>query len=144
MSRLRPRLAIPLLFALLGCESPTGPDGPTLEFARGIVFGLPTLPITIEPEPGGLVVRGIVETPTAGYTLFGSFRIPEAGRLRVDVDIWETMPGFYGKTQNAYRARLRNLPPGDYDVSVVHTNHALPQAESQIMLRQKVAVSGQP
>lgn len=120
------------VFALLGtalaCGSPTEPSVPTLEFEVGIVFGIPTLPTTATPETGSLLVTGVIQTQTTGYTLFGSLQVTGPRGLRIDVDAFETDPGFFIPTQNYFRARVRNLPAGDYDVDVYHTNHATPEA----------------
>jgi hypothetical protein len=117
-----------LLGAALACSSPTEPSVPTLEFEVGIVFGIPTLPTTATPESGSLLVTGVIQTQTTGYTLFGSLQVTGPRGLRIDIDAFETVPGFFIPTQNYFRARVRNLPAGDYDVEVYHTNHATPEA----------------
>lgn len=117
-----------LLGAALACSSPTEPSVPTLEFEVGIVFGIPTLPTTAIPESSALLVTGVIQTQTTGYTLFGSLQVTGPRALRINIDAFETVPGFFIPTQNYFRARVRNLPPGDYDVEVYHTNHATPEA----------------
>jgi len=121
-------LVFTLLGAALACSSPTEPSVPTLEFEVGIVFGIPTLPTTAVPESSALLVTGVIQTRTTGYTLFGSLQVTGPRALRIDIDAFETVPGFFIPTQNYFRARVRNLPPGDYDVEVYHTNHATPEA----------------
>lgn len=129
-----------LALVLLGCGSPTEPSTPVLEFQEGIVFGIPTLPTTVMPEPGGLLVTGVVQTATTGFTLFAALSVESPAVLRIDINAFETGPGFFFPTQNYFRARVKNLAPGDYALTVYHTNHALPEAEPVLMLEQTVRV----
>ena len=129
-----------LLGAALACASPTEPSVPTLEFEVGIVFGIPTLPTTAIPESSALLVTGVIQTQTTGYTLFGSLQVTGPRALRIDIDAFETVPGFFIPTQNYFRARVRNLPPGDYDVEVYHTNHATPEAVPVRVYRETVRI----
>jgi hypothetical protein len=122
------RLVFALLGAALACSSPIEPSVPTLEFEVGIVFGIPTLPTAATPESGALLVTGVLQTQTTGYTLFGTLTVTGPRGLRIDVDAFETVPGFFVATQNYFRARVKNLPAGDLAVEVYHTNHAIPEA----------------
>ena len=121
-------LVFALLGAVLACSSPTEPSVPTLEFEVGIVFGIPTLPTSATPESRALLVTGVIQTPTTGYTVFGTLTVTGPQGLRIDIDAFETAPGFFVVTQNYFRARVRNLPAGDFDIEVFHTNHATPEA----------------
>ena len=117
-----------LLGAALACSSPTEPNVPTLEFEEGIVFGIPTLPTRVSAEHRALLVSGVIQTPTTGYSLFGTLTIRGPHALRIDIDAYETVAGASFLTQNYFRARVRNLPAGDFLIEVYHTNHALPDA----------------
>lgn len=117
----------PAFFALLGaalaCGSPTEPSVPTLDFEGLVVFGIPTLPTTAKLEQGGILVTGVFQTPTSGYTLSGALSVPGLRALRIDVDAHGTSPGLPFATQNYYRAQVRDLAPGVYELSVYHTDH---------------------
>lgn len=134
------RFVFALLGVALACSSPIEPSVPTLEFEVGIVFGIPTLPTTAMPESSGLLVTGVMQTPTTGYTLFGTLAVTGPRALRIDIDAFETVPGFFVTTQNFFRARVRNLPAGDLEVEVYHTNHATPEAVPVRVYRQTVRI----
>ena len=122
------RYVFALLGAALACSSPIEPHVPTLEFEEGIVFGIPTLPTRVSAEPGALLVTGVIQTPTTGYSLFGTLTIRGPYALRIDIDAYETVTGAAFLSQNYFRARVRNLPAGDILIEVYHINHAIPNA----------------
>ncbi len=64
---------------------------------------------------------------TTGYALFGTLSVPGPRTLRIDVDAHGTDPGFPFPTQNYYRTRIRDLPPGDYGLSVYHKDRNRPE-----------------
>lgn len=119
-SRLRYLLLTPL-FVLAACESPTTPSNPTLDFAGTLIFGFPTLPTVALPEDGGILVTGELRTPTLGYQLRGAV-VSDGGRaLRLEVDAYLTEEPLPFTAQHYYRAHLKNLARGTYDLTVVHT-----------------------
>jgi len=122
------RQVFALLGAALACSSPTEPNVPTLEFEEGIVFGIPTLPTRVIAEPRTLLVTGVIQTPTAGYSLFGTLTILGPHVLRLDIDAYETIEGLSFLSQNYFRARVRNLPSDDFLIEVYHTKHTTPDA----------------
>ncbi|HEU5217545.1 MAG TPA: hypothetical protein VFU23_02745 [Gemmatimonadales bacterium] len=124
------RLSVPLLL-LAACGSPTESNHPTLRFENGVVFGIPTLPITAVPGSGSIIVSGVIQTVTGGFSLFGDLRAGPGNALTVRVDVYLTGPGFNFVTQNFYRASVGSLPPGDYDVSVIHVLHDPSPARTQ-------------
>lgn len=129
-----------LLGAALACGSPTEPSTPSLDFEAGIVFGIPTLPTTAMPEQGGILVTGVFQTATTGYALFATLSVPGPRSLRIDVDAHETAPGLVFTTQNYYRGRIRDLAPGDYDLSVYHKDRNRPEVPSLSVYHQLVRV----
>jgi hypothetical protein len=116
------RLSLVLL-VLAACGSPTEPNFPTLVFENGVVFGIPTLPITAVGGTGSIVVSGVIQTDGGGYSLFADLHPGPSNLLTLQVDVYLTGPGFHFLTQNFYRARLQSLAPGDYDLSVIHVLH---------------------
>lgn len=135
------RLAfLSLLGAALACGSLTEPSEPSLNFEAGVVFGIPTLPTTAVPEPGGMLITGVFQTATTGYTLSGSLSVPGLRALRIDIDAHGTDPVFPFTTQNYYRARIMALASGDYDVSVFHKDRARPEVPSVRVYHQVVRV----
>jgi hypothetical protein len=129
-----------LLAATLACGSPIEPSAPSLDFESGVVFGIPTLPTTAKPESGAIVVTGVFQTPTTGYDLSGFLSTPRLRVLRIDVDAHGVDFGFPFPTQNFYRARVGDLTPGDYDLSVYHKDRNRPEVPSVRVYRQVVRV----
>jgi hypothetical protein len=136
------RLALCLVAGgLLACGSlPTEPDPPELEFDSGLVFGIPTLPVTAVPEPGGFLVTGVFQTATTGYTLFAALTVPSPRVLRIDIEAHELDLGFPFVSQNYYRARVVDLRSGDYDVSVYHIDRERPEVPGVRVYHQTVRV----
>lgn len=135
------RLAVcSLLGAALACGSPTEPSTPFLHFEADVVFGIPTLPITAKPQPGGIIISGVFQTPTTGYTLSGALTVPGSHVLRLDVDAHGTDDPFPFPTQNFYRAQVGDLSSGDYDVSVYHKDRNRPEVPSVRVYHQVVRV----
>ncbi len=113
-----------LLLLLVGaCGSPTEPVHATLQFFGQLLFGIPTLETRAEPITGGIDVSGVFQTPTSGYTLFGSLQSRGDHQLVLRINADNTKPGFPFKSQNYYVGRIRNLPAGSYDLLVIHELH---------------------
>jgi len=129
-----------LLGAAIACSSPTEPSEPSMEFEAGVVFGIPTLPTMAKLEQGGILVTGVFQTPTTGYDLSGALSLPGLRALRIDVDAHGTDPAFPFPTQNYYRARIRDLTSGDYDLSVYHKDRNRPEVPSVRVYHQLVRV----
>lgn len=115
------RFALVLLLA--GCGSPTEPSHPTLQFENGVVFGIPTLPTTAVGGTGSILITGVIQTSTSGFSLFGDLQGGNGGTLTLQIDVYQTGPGLNFLTQNYYRANVRSLAPGDYELSVIHVLH---------------------
>jgi hypothetical protein len=122
MHVLRRRLLFLPSLLLVGCGAPTEESIPTLEFTGQIIFGIPTLPTVVTIEEGGLLVTGVVQTLRTGYDLHGTLRFPARHALRLEVDAYASQ-GVQAVIQHYYRAHLRPVAPGTYDVLVVHTYH---------------------
>jgi hypothetical protein len=129
-----------LLGTVLACGSPTEPSAPFLHFEADVVFGIPTIPITAKPQAGGIIISGVFQTPTSGYTLSGALVVLGARLLRLEVDAHGTDPAAPFPTQNFYRAQVGDLEPGDYDVSVYHKDRNRPEVPSVRVYRQTVRV----
>jgi hypothetical protein len=114
-----------LLFLLLvaGCSSTTEPAHATLQFFGQIIFGIPTLDTRADPIAGGIDVSGVVQTPSSGYTLFGALESHSGNQLLLVISAYNTVSGHFFPSQNYYVGRIRNLPPGTYDLQVVHQLH---------------------
>lgn len=136
---MRPAL-LALLGAALACGSPTEPSEPSFDFESGVVFGIPTLPTVAKPEPGGILVTGVFQTPTTGYDLSGVLSIPALRSLRIDIDAHGTDFVFPFPTQNYYRARIRDLASGDYDLSVYHKDRNRPDVPGVRVYHQVVRI----
>lgn len=115
------RFALVLLLA--GCGSPTEPSRPTLQFENGVVFGIPTLPTTAVGGTGSILITGVIQTSTSGFSLFGDLQGGNGGTMTLQIDVYQTGPGLNFLTQNYYRANVRSLAPGDYELSVIHVLH---------------------
>jgi hypothetical protein len=118
--RLRHLLLLPF-FLLAGCETPTDVSTPTLEFAGQVIFGFPTLPTVASPEAGGILVTGELRTPTLGYSLRGVISSEGSRALRLEVEAYLIEEPLPFASQHYYRAHLKNLARGSYDLTVVHT-----------------------
>lgn len=115
------RLSLVLLIA--ACGSPTEPNHPTLRFENQVVFGIPTLPTTAVGGNASILVTGVIQTTSSGFSLFGGLQAGTGHALTVQIDVYLTGPGFNFLTQNFYRAQVGSLAPGDYDLSVIHVIH---------------------
>ena len=133
------RLSIVLLLA--ACGSPTEPNPATLQFENGVVFGIPTLPTTAVGGTGSILVTGVIQTPTGGYSLFGELQKGTGNALTLQIDVYLTGPGFNFLTQNYYRAQLQSLGSGDYDLSVIHVLHDPAPLRRVLVYRQTVRVN---
>ena len=129
-----------LLGTVLACGSATEPSTPFLHFEADVVFGIPTLPITAKPQPGGIIISGVFQTLTTGYTLSGALAVIGVRTLRLDVDAHGTDTAFPFPTQNFYRAQVGDLAPGDYDISVYHKDRNRPEIPSVRVYHQTVKV----
>ena len=114
---------VSLVLLLAACGSPTEPNHPRLKFENGVVFGIPTLPITAVGGSGSILVSGVIQTATGGFSLFADLHAGAGNALTLQVDVYLTGPGLNFLTQNFYRAELQSLLPGDYDLSVIHVLH---------------------
>lgn len=114
---------ISLVLLLAACGLPTEPHHPTLQFENGVVFGIPTLPTTAAGGSGSILVTGVIQTTSSGFSLFADLQAGTGNALTLQIDVSLTGPGFNFLTQNYYRAQIRALAPGDYDLSVVHVLH---------------------
>lgn len=133
------RFALVLLLA--ACGSPTEPDRPTLQFENGVVFGIPTLPTSAVGGTGSILVTGVIQTSTSGFSLFGDLQGGNSNALTLQIDVYQTGPGFNFLTQNYYRANVRLLAPGDYDLSVVHVLHDPAPLRRVLAYRESVRVN---
>jgi hypothetical protein len=108
----------------LACGDPSAPTRtvPTLEFAGVVVFGIPTLPTTAIGDARSMLITGVVQTQGAGFTLFGALHA-DGQSLMLEIDAYDTKPGGFFKTQNYYRATVRDLAPGEYSLQVFHAIH---------------------
>jgi hypothetical protein len=131
---------LPLLVLLAACDSPASPAQPELEFENGVVFGIPTLPITAVGSTGAIVVSGVIQTSSTGYSFFPTLRLGEANALTLEIDVQQTSAGFNFPTQNFYRARVLTLAPGDYVVTVIHQLRVPPPLRRFTVLRDTVRV----
>lgn len=113
----------PLVLLLAACGLPTESNLPTLQFENGVVFGIPTLPTTAAGGSGSILITGVVQTARGGFSLFGDLHPGTGNTLTLQIDVQLTGPGFNVLTQNYYRAQVRSLAPGDYELSVVHVLH---------------------
>lgn len=129
-----------LLGAALACGSATEPSTPFLHFESDVVFGIPTIPITATPQAGGIIVSGVFQTLTTGYTLSGTLVVLSSRALRLAVDAHGTDTPFPFPTQNYYRAQIGDLAPGDYDVSVFHKDRNRPEVPEVRVYHQVVTV----
>jgi hypothetical protein len=109
------------LFAFVGCESATAPSSPTLDFDGSLIFGFPTIPTVVSPESGGILVTGELRTPTPGYSIRGVLSADGSRGLRLEVDAYLIEEPLPFPSQHYYRAHLKNLARGNYDLTVVHT-----------------------
>lgn len=113
-----------LLLLLAACNGPTEPStAPRLDFESGIVFGISTLPTAAVVTEGTILVTGVIPTLGAGYTLRGVLLQGTGNSLILEIHVTETSVGFGFPAQNFYRARLRSLAPGEYQLSVIHVIH---------------------
>jgi hypothetical protein len=80
------------------------------------------LATVVTVEEGGLLVTGTILTERTGYDLHGTLRLPGRHAIRLEVDAYGSQ-GFPVRTQNYYRAHLRSVASGTYDLIVVHTYH---------------------
>lgn len=129
-----------LLILLAACGSPTGTGAPILSFTGQVVFGIPTLATRAEYQDGGIKVTGVLQTPTADYTLSGTLSVIGSRQLSLEIDADKTRSGAPPfPVQNYYEGRIRNLAPGDYDLEVIHTLHTA-QVQSAQVFRQNVRV----
>jgi hypothetical protein len=119
--RLRHLLFFPPLFLLAGCETPTEPSAPTLEFAGQVIFGFPTIPTVVSAETGGILVSGELRTPTLGYSIRGVLSSEGSRALRLEVEAYLIEEPLPFVSQHYYRAHLKNLARGSYDLTVVRT-----------------------
>lgn len=87
-----------------------------------------------------MLVTGVFQTATTGYTLTGNLSLPGLRALRIDIDAHGTDPVFPFTTQNYYRARILDLASGDYDLSVYHTDRTRPDLPSVRVYHQLVRV----
>lgn len=129
-----------LLGAALACGSATEPNTPFLHFESDVVFGIPTIPITAKPQPGGIIISGVFQTLTTGYTLSGALVVLSSRTLRLAVDAHGTDTPFPFPTQNFYRAQIGDLAPGDYEVSVYHKDRNRPEVPEVRVYHQVVSV----
>lgn len=113
-----------LLAATAACGSTTGPSDVEVEFKSEIVFGIPTLPTAARMQSGALVITGVVQTPGTGYNLLGEFTRLPGRRLQLEVHAYDNAPGVPFTSQMYYRAIIRNLAAGPYDLLVLHNHHA--------------------
>lgn len=137
------RRSVPLLLAgaLVACGgSPFEPINPSLDFHGGTVFGIPTLPTKAVPEDGSFLVIGVLQTATTGYTLSGFLSVPSSRTLEIYIDAHPMAPTFPFVSQNYYRARVGDLPSGDYDLSVWDKDHGKPEVPAARVYHQSVLV----
>lgn len=118
------RIAGVFVLFLAACGSPTAPNRPTIEMESGVVFGIPTLATEARVEAGNLIVTGVLQTPSTGYTLLATVTLTGTSTLVLEIHAYDNAPGVPFTAQNYYRATVRSLSPGDYDLSVVHVHHA--------------------
>jgi hypothetical protein len=119
------RLSLVLPLLLAACGSSTGPtQQPSLEFESEILFGIPTLATTAVGSEGMIQVTGVIHTIGTGFTLTGTVTVTGPNALTLEIDAYDNKPGVYFPVQNFYRAELRLLAPGDYDLSVNHNIHS--------------------
>lgn len=109
------------LFLLAGCETPTEEGPPTLVFDAQIIFGFGSVPTVVQAETGGIVVAGELRTPTLGYSLWAALTSEGGHALRLEVEAYLSDPPIRFVAQNYYRAHVKNLARGSYDLTVVHT-----------------------
>lgn len=136
----RTTLGAGMLLLAAACQSPTGPFRPTLTLESGIVFGIPTLPTEVRVIDGSMIVTGVMQTPGTGYTLLGEVTLTAGNTLVIEIHAYDNAPGFPFQSQNYYRATIRNLVRGDYEVSVIHNHHAPSPGFTQRVYRGTVEV----
>jgi hypothetical protein len=134
------RLTALLSLAAVACGGMvTAPSQPDLVFQSQIIFGFPTLPIVAAPHQGGVLVTGAVITPKTSFVLTGDVRAPSERAVVLEITVSDTGQGFQFNTQNYYRADVRALGPGAYDLSVVYI-YATPPLRSDLVHRETVLV----
>jgi hypothetical protein len=132
-------LLLPLLVA--GCGSPTASTPkPTLEFISSILIGIPTLPAAAVGTEGMIEVTGVIHTDGTGFSLSGAVTLTGQHTLTLEIEAQDNAPGEPIPSQNYYRARLRMLAPGDYDLSVIYDIHSPPPGLRQRVFHETVHV----
>jgi len=111
---------VPLLL-LVACRTPTEPSPPSLAFDGQLIFGFPTLPTVATAESGGILVTGELRTPTLGYEIRGVLSSEGSRQLRLEVDAYLIEEPLPFAAQHYYRAHLKGLARGSYELTVVHT-----------------------
>jgi hypothetical protein len=132
-------LSVALLCIAASCDTPTEPVQPTLQFTGLVVFGIATLETRAEGHRGGIDVSGVLPTPTAQYSLFGTLEAPGSRQLVLQIDARNDHAGAPFPVQNLYLGQIRNLASGNYDLQVFETVH-VDAAQPELVFHQTVHV----
>ena len=118
-----PRHSLVAVVLLAACGSTAPNRVSSLVFESTVLAGIPTLPTSAVPTPGMIEITGVIPTIGTGFRLSGKVTLTRANQLTLVIDAYDNAPGAPFPAQNLYKARLGQLAPGDYDVSVIHDVH---------------------
>lgn len=129
-----------LILLAAACGSPTAPGAPVLSFTGVIVFGIPTLATQAESIDGGIKITGVLQTPSADFTVSGRLSTIGGRQLTVEIQADRTLSGAPPfPVRHYYEGLIERLVRGDYELTVIHTLNTA-QVQSAQVFRQTVRV----